>query len=386
MKELNKITSLIFTKSFYYKAISYGILLLILFSFSDFIIIFFLTFIFAYLFYSIAKFLKEKVEDIICKKLKSNSSKTIFKKYFSLNLIIVIEYFLFLLIFISIISGAVPKIQSELTGLANTIPILQDQLNNIKAFLWNINKDYTEIGSTLKEAFSSSDYKLFIEIFNRAKSAWIVLLQIVFSLILSLVFLLDRKRLKSYLSWIKKSNFSFLYNEYKIIFDKIIRSFGLIIKAQSLIALINTVLTSIGLFIIWSVFMQWIWFPYLLTLWLVVFIFWFVPVLWVFLSSIPILIVAYSSTGSIAMVIAIILLIIIIHTIEAYYLNPKIFSNFLKLPLSLTFLILFIWERLFWIAGLLIWVSLFYFIAELLKDFDGAISKLKTKKAIASKK
>jgi predicted PurR-regulated permease PerM len=73
-------------------------------------------------------------------------------------------------------------------------------------------------------------------------------------LILSFVFLLDRKKLKKYLSTIKKSNFSFLYNEYKVIFDKIIRSFGIILKAQSLIALANAILTIIGLFIIGSVF------------------------------------------------------------------------------------------------------------------------------------
>jgi hypothetical protein len=46
-----------------------------------------------------------------------------------------------------------------------------------------------------------------------------------------------------------------LYKEYKIIFDKIIRSFGLILKAQSMIALANATLTIIGLFIIGTVFL-----------------------------------------------------------------------------------------------------------------------------------
>jgi predicted PurR-regulated permease PerM len=43
--------------------------------------------------------------------------------------------------------------------------------------------------------------------------------------------------------------------------------------------------------------------------------------------------------------------------------------------MSLTFIILIIGEHFFGIAGLLIWVSLFYFLAELLKDIDKAISK-----------
>jgi predicted PurR-regulated permease PerM len=166
-----------------------------------------------------------------------------------------------------------------------------------------------------------------------------------------------------------------LHSEYKIIFDKIIRSFGLILKAQSLIALINATLTVIWLFIIWSVFLEWWGFPYLITLWIVVFIFWFIPVVGVFLSSIPILIVAYATYHSLFFILTIIALILIIHSIEAYILNPKIVSNFLELPVSLTFIILIVWEHFFGIAGLLIWVSLFYFLAELLKDLDSAISK-----------
>jgi predicted PurR-regulated permease PerM len=80
----------------------------------------------------------------------------------------------------------------------------------------------------------------------------------------------------------------------------------------------------------------------LLTLGLIVFIFGFVPVVGVFLSSIPIMIVGYSATSTFTIVIAIILLITIIHFIEAYILNPRIVSNFLELPVSLTFVILFL--------------------------------------------
>jgi predicted PurR-regulated permease PerM len=50
----------------------------------------------------------------------------------------------------------------------------------------------------------------------------------------------------------------------------------------------------------------------------------------------------------------IIILIFIIHFIEAYILNPKIVSSFLELPMSLTFIILIIGEHFFGIAGLLI--------------------------------
>ena len=125
-------------------------------------------------------------------------------------------------------------------------------------------------------------------------------------------------------------------------------------------------------------------FPYLLTLWLIVFIAWFIPVLGVFLSSIPILIIAYSIIGGYPVLIEIIILIAIVHMIEAYYLNPKIVSRFLEIPVSLTFIVLIISEHLFWIAWLLIWVSLFYFIVWLLRDVDRVLKK--NKKRIKIKK
>jgi predicted PurR-regulated permease PerM len=197
------------------------------------------------------------------------------------------------------------------------------------------------------------------------------------SIILSFVFLIDRFRLQKYLHGIKKSSFSFLYKEYKIILEKIVKSFWLILKAQAMIALANSILTIIWLTIIWLIH-GWT-FPYLLTLWLIVFIAWFIPVLWVFISSIPILIIAYSMIWGYTILIEVVLLVSIVHIIEAYYLNPKIVSRFLEIPVSLTFIVLIISEHLFWIAWLLIWVSLFYFLVWLMRDIDSSLKKNKKK-------
>ncbi len=65
--------------------------------------------------------------------------------------------------------------------------------------------------------------------------------------------------------------------------------------------------------------------------------------------------------------------------IEAYYLNPKIVSNFLDIPISLTFIILILSEHFFGIAGLLIGMSLFYFIIGLFQDFDKVVTKTRKK-------
>ncbi len=202
-------------------------------------------------------------------------------------------------------------------------------------------------------------------------------MQIILSLILSYIFIVDRDKIKEYFLWIKESNFSFFYHEYADFFERIVKSFWLILKAQAMIALVNTILTTIGLYIIWWMF--WMTFPYILTLIIVVFLCWLIPVLGTFLSSIPILFVWYSLVWWFNAVILMILMISIVHFVEAYYLNPKIVSKFLNLPVSLTFVILIVSEHLFGIAWLLLWVSLFYFVEWLLKDADKWIDKLNEK-------
>ena len=65
----------------------------------------------------------------------------------------------------------------------------------------------------------------------------------VLAMVLSFIFIVDRDKLATYLAGIKKSNFKFLYAEYAIIFEKVVKSFGLILRVQSMIALANTILT-----------------------------------------------------------------------------------------------------------------------------------------------
>lgn len=193
-------------------------------------------------------------------------------------------------------------------------------------------------------------------------------------MILSYVFLIDRTKITTYLESIKRGNFSFIYEEYSIIFGKIAKGFGLIFKAQAFIALANALLTVASLVII-SLFHGSTTFPYIITLGVIVFIFGFVPILGTFLSAIPILIIGYNYGGW-NVILSIITMLIFIHTIEAYYLNPRIVSSYMELPVFLTFLILLVSENLFGFVGLLIGVPIFYILIDLLKDFDHFVTKI----------
>jgi predicted PurR-regulated permease PerM len=63
MRKIKDFLSLLFTKKFIYKIVAYGILILFFILFKDFLGIFFLTFIFAYLFLNTAEFLKVKLDN-----------------------------------------------------------------------------------------------------------------------------------------------------------------------------------------------------------------------------------------------------------------------------------------------------------------------------------
>lgn len=373
MFRLKNFLLLLMTKKLFKKVVAYSLLIVFFYSFKSFLGIFFLIFIFSYLFYSLWNYIKTNFDDFIDKFCIVPRRRKIIKKIIWLNLIIIFLYVLIIWIIVFIISNLLPQLIKELSELSKTIPFITDYISQITNKLNELKTLNSELWWTLVQIFESKDFQVILDVLTRLKTVWMYFLEFVLSLLLSFVFIIDRKKLGKYLFGIKKSSFSFLHKEYSIIFEKIILSFGLIFKAQAMIALANAVLTIVWLITIWLI--HWGGFPFLLTLWLIVFICWFIPVLWVFISSIPILIIAFTLIWGYTVIIEVVFLILLVHVIEAYYLNPKIVSSFLEIPVSLTFMILIISEHIFWIAWLLIWVSLFYFIVWLLRDFDEVLTK-----------
>lgn len=380
MNKLSNLINLLFTKKFISKFVAYFLLILFFYFFRDFMWVFLLTFILAYLFLVSAQFLKEKFDILLVNNCRIPKIWRILNKIVWVNFIIVIEYIILVWILIFLVTDMIPKLISELSDLTHNLPFLAEPVKEVTNKLIEIKNFKSELWGSIDEIVSNQDITVILGILWKLKSASIVFMQIIISIILSFVFLIDRSRLQIYLLWIKKSSFKFLYKEYKIIIEKIVLSFWLIFKAQAIIAFLNSLLTIIWLIIIWLV--HWWAFPYLLTLWLMVFIAWFIPVLWVFISSIPITIIAYSMIWGYSVVAEVVFLIVIVHFVEAYYLNPKIVSRFLEIPVSLTFVVLIMSEHLFWVAWLLIWVSLFYFIVWLLRDVDTVLKKKKHIKTI----
>ncbi len=376
--EVKKISKYFLTKKVVKKIIAYLFLLFFAYLFKDFLFIFFLTFIFAYLFLSFWEYLKKKIDLFIDKSLNKNKFHKFLKKWFSLNVIVLLEYIIFVWMLIFIFSNILPKFVDELIRLPEKIPFVKNEVDGVVEKLQDLMAFNTEIWWTLSEVVSTQDMWIFFDVFQKLKTAWIFVMQIVLSIILSYVFIVDRQKLKKYFLWIKNSNFEFFYYEYENFFSRLVKSFWLILKAQSLISLANTVLTTIWLYIVWNIYSTEHYFPYLLTLIIIVFICWFIPVLGTFISSVPIFLIWYQ-VWWLSAILSLTLVITIVHFVEAYYLNPKIVSSFLNLPVSLTFIILIVSEHLFWIPWLLVWISVFYFLEWVLKDTDKSINEMKEK-------
>lgn len=96
------------------------------------------------------------------------------------------------------------------------------------------------------------------------------------------------------------------------------------------------------------------------------------------LSGIPIIIIGYGF-GGFGAVIAIMTMILLVHAVEAYILNPKIVSSYVDFPVFITFLILIVSEHFLGLVGLLIGVPLFSIFLSFSEDLDQYIIKMKKK-------
>ncbi len=99
---------------------------------------------------------------------------------------------------------------------------------------------------------------------------------------------------------------------------------------------------------------------------IIVFVCSFVPVLGVFISTTPIVLVALNAGGP-GLSLAAIALVIVIHAIEAYVLNPLIYGRHLKLNPVLTLIILYVGYHAFGLWGMLLGVPVArYFIRDVI--------------------
>lgn len=181
----------------------------------------------------------------------------------------------------------------------------------------------------------------------------------VMSLILSFFFIIEKDWVSEFGRAFYNSKIGLFSEDVAYLGKKFVNTFGVVIEAQFIIAIVNTVLTILGL-----IFMK---FPQdqLLSLALMIFILSLIPVAGVILSCVPLSLIAYT-VGGVQDVIYVLIMIMIIHAIESYLLNPKLMSSKTDLPIFYVFVILMFSEKFFGVWGLVIGIPAFVFLLDLL--------------------
>ncbi len=175
------------------------------------------------------------------------------------------------------------------------------------------------------------------------------------ALVLSLVFILEKDSVLKFVHKFKYSKVSVAYNYLSYFGNNFLNSFGKVIQAQIMIAVANTVLSVIGLMIMG--------FPQLFALAFMIFILSLIPVAGVFISLIPLCLIALK-IGGLIKVVFVLIMIFIIHAIESYILNPKLMSDTTNIPMFFTFVTLIVSEHFMGIWGLLLGIPIFMFILD----------------------
>lgn len=243
------------------------------------------------------------------------------------------------------------------------VPILIDQVTDI-AYTF-IKFDVNTLIDKLDPAFqtfiknSDIDFNSYLDeagqaILTGALSAGKFSLNLLLSLAVSFVLILEKDKIRRFGEVMYESRVAFIYHYFMVFGVNFCRTFGKVMKVQVTIAFVNSILSVIILAILG--FKSIIW-----GLGVMIFLLGLVPVAGVIISLVPLSIIAFN-IGGVTKIIQVLLMVVLIHAVEAYILNPKLMANRTRLPVSFVFIILLVAEEYLGVWGLLIGVPIFIFL------------------------
>eukprot|EP00798_Chlamydomonas_sp_ICE-L_P015257 gene15258-21340_t len=166
------------------------------------------------------------------------------------------------------------------------------------------------------------------------------------------MFVWDMPIISAGVATLKSSRVAPVYNEVAPVLSVFGKLFGRAMEAQARIALCNTILTCVGLLALEI--------PGVGLLSLFVFVCSFIPIAGVIISTVPIGFVALTEYGFFKLLLSV-LMVAGVHFVEAYLLNPAIYSAHLKLHPLVVLSVLVFAEHSLGVWGLLLAVPLTVF-------------------------
>ena len=325
------------------RVLVWGGLLYIVYILRTFSLLIFLTFIFSYIQNSFIKRVQTKIK--------------------SRNIAAVISFCLFIFIVSAIGVLLVPKIKDQAKLFIDRYPLYVSSLDSY--LLTTIDKypSLKDLVPQLNVPGESITTKIFQHLlegeagsvgfaFSRVTTLWVYVTSTASAFFLSILFsfliILDFDNLKKGVTNLKKSRIAFIYDEVSEGIFNFASVMGRAMEAQLVIAIINAFLTAFGLVALGFT-------EKIIFLSTIVFICSFIPVAGVFISSVPICLVALQESGLNLMLLSI-LMITVIHIIEAYIINPRIYGHHMKMNPVIVLIILTVGGKLFGVWGLVLGV------------------------------
>ncbi|MTT31148.1 AI-2E family transporter [Terrilactibacillus sp. BCM23-1] len=321
-------------KSVIRRILIFALLIFILFLLRSLIDLILLTFIFT--------FLIDRLETVVHRTIKIPR-----------KLVVVILYLLIVLGIYIAVTIYLPIITEQTLQLYNqTIDYFKHTSHS--GILNLVNLAIEKLQQYHVDAYLKSSLKIVLSSFSQFGS---LVISFFLALLLSLFFSLEKERLIHFSRGFKNSKIGFLYDELAFFGSRFVGTFGKVLEAQFLIAIVNTAVTAI---VLWFLH-----FPQLFSLIIMVFVLSLIPVAGVVISLIPLCIIGYT-IGGFKDVVYMVLTILIVHALEAYILNPKLMSSKTDLPVFYTFVVLIFSEHFFGIWGLIVGIPVFVFLIDVL--------------------
>lgn len=377
------LSQFIFTRAFAEHTLSFLGILIIIYIGKDFLVFFLTAFLCASLFGSSSKY----THLFLAKnnhKIPKSFRKLIHNLSSEKNLFFLL-YVLFALVCIYTVSDVGPALITDMAKLLQEFSIkfwVDIGLSGLQNTLWQWQSLSTQISDFINIISPTTDTK---QIVGQVIHIGGIFFQVILGYIVSLIWLLEHETVKTYFWKLKQWPFAFFYHDFDRIFHKITHSFWLVFYAQFKIAVVNTILTVIGLVLIGffygQITLEWsTTFPYILALGFITFLTSFVPILGVFISGIPILFAGIVEYPGWSIVIVILTMLLIIHIVEGYFLNPKIVGQSLNIPAPIIFIILFVSEHFMGLAGFFLGVPLYILLLEFIESAGKIVTRYNEKK------
>ncbi len=266
-------------------------------------------------------------------------------------------------VFVSQFTSYLHRVDQEIFTLADRYPLLKEILPEITAKQDQFTGDGTEkkglkhspTATMLQQLLRLSDTSgvqnvshVFGTLGNIGGKIASVASAFLLSLLFSFLIVLDLANLGASVRSLESTKLGYIYRSVAPNIRDFSMVLGKALEAQLIIAIINSFLTAIGISLLGLG-------EHLAFLSMIIFFCSFFPVIGVFISSIPICLIALQTDGLQTMFLAI-LLITIIHLIEGYILNPRIYGSYMRINSVIILFILTVGGKLFDFWGLILGV------------------------------